>query len=144
MEVRTTAAVEKIASLLRADAGIRSRTMGTDAVYAHRLPAPPADEAWARIVVRELNLPQGLPEHPSGLVQVQIQVMAECSELPDPDLLLESLHERAKAVLAGQRWTSAHGDTYLELTRYARSSAAQWDASTRCFYSTSTYTALLS
>ncbi len=139
MEVRSTSAVAEFVRLLGADAGIRQRTMDRDAVYAHRLPEPPTDTAWARLCVRELALPQGMPEHPSGLVQVQVQVMAETSGAPDPDLLLESIHERAKQVLTGKTFDTRHGATYLAVERYARHNPAQWDAKAHCFYSTSTY-----
>lgn len=142
--VRTTACIDEMARLLKADEGIRNRLMGKDHVFTHRLPEPPQDEAWSRLVVREVFLPQGMPEHASGLVQVHVQIMAECNGVPDPDLLLETIHERAQTVLTGETWTSAYGSTYLSIERYSRPNAARWDDNAHCFYSTSTYLVTLS
>lgn len=166
-EIRTHLVVEQLATALLSDDTVRAQTApigdshpgdghsgdghpDAERVYAHRLPQPPSDAMWSRLVVRELDT-GGVPEHATGHVALPVQVMAECRGIPNPDLLLAAVHERCRAVLEGIRTTDYGATDYgatdygrvHTVTRVRRPSPTRYDDRTQSHYATALYQALV-
>lgn len=135
MPIRTHDVIQALRDALQADATIRKQA--TAGVYAHRMPQPPSDEAWCRIVVREL---QGLElRERKGFLLLPVQVMVEVRGVADPDLLLQATHERAEEVLSQLAVDTAFGSSLLKPERYTRPTAAIWSEEAQSYASSATY-----
>lgn len=134
MPIRTHDTIKALTAALAGDATIQQQV--PTGVYSHRLPAPPSDEVWSRIVVRELKVEL---RQRDGFLLLPVQVMVEVRGVADPDLLLQATHERAEEVLSQLAVDTAFGKSLIKPERYTRPTAVIWSEEAQSYASSATY-----